>query len=100
MTKQMRGLSKLHAREGLWLVEAPVPEPGPEDVIIRVHRTAIYNWDKWAARTIKPPMIVGHEYAGEIVEIGAAVTRKLHVGQRVSGEGHLIDINSTAARRA
>ncbi len=106
MSKQMRGLSKLHAREGLWLVDAPVPELGPDDVLIRVHRTAIcgtdvhiYNWDNWAARTIKPPLIVGHEYAGEIVAVGSAVTRKLHVGQRVSGEGHLIDMNSTAARR-
>ena len=82
-----------------------VPSIGPDDVLIKIHRTAIcgtdlhiYKWDAWAAATIPVPMIVGHEYAGEIVQIGARVTRKLHVGQRVSVEGHIIDINSAAAR--
>jgi threonine 3-dehydrogenase len=90
---------------GLWETRAEIPYCGPDDVLIKIHRTAIcgtdlhiYKWDAWAAATIPVPMIVGHEYAGEIVHIGARVTRKLHVGQRVSGEGHLIDINSAAAR--
>lgn len=101
----MRGLAKLKPCEGLWLTQAEIPTPGPEDVLIRVKRTAIcgtdvhiYNWDEWAARTIPVPMIVGHEFAGEIVELGSRVTRPLKVGQRVSGEGHVIDLNSTAAR--
>jgi threonine 3-dehydrogenase len=104
-TGTMRALAKTERREGMWQIEAPVPVPGPEDVLIRVKKTAIcgtdihiYNWDEWAAKTIPAPMIVGHEFSGEIVEIGSAVTRDLHVGQRVSGEGHVIDFNSTAAR--
>lgn len=101
----MQGLAKLEAREGMWSTTAPIPRPGPEDVLIRVRRTAIcgtdihiYNWDEWAAKTIPVPMIVGHEFSGEIVEIGKAVTRDLKVGQRVSGEGHIVDIDSEAAR--
>jgi threonine 3-dehydrogenase len=101
----MKALAKLKPEPGLWLDQAPVPEPGPEDVLIRIKHTAIcgtdihiYNWDGWAARTIPVPMIVGHEFGGEIVEIGSRVTRPLKVGQRVSGEGHVIDLNSSAAR--
>src|SRR5262245_48244870 len=101
----MFGLSKLHAREGVWDTRAAVPVPGPDDVLIRIKRTAIcgtdihiYNWDTWAADTVPVPMIFGHEYSGEIVELGSAVTRDLNVGQRVSGEGHVIDQNSQAAR--
>jgi threonine 3-dehydrogenase len=104
-TGTMFGLAKLEAAEGVWPTNVAVPTPGADDVLIRVQRTAIcgtdvhiYNWDEWAARTIPVPMIFGHEFAGEIVEIGSAVTRPLHVGQRVSGEGHLIDMNSAAAR--
>ncbi len=105
MTQQMAALSKLKAEEGLWRVEAPIPMVGPEDVLIKVRRTAIcgtdlhiWKWDEWAAKTIPVPMIVGHEFSGEIVEIGAAVTRPLKVGQRVSGEGHIIDPTSAASR--
>jgi len=101
----MLGLAKLEAREGMWATRAPVPAIGPDDVLVRVRRTAIcgtdvhiYNWDGWAASTIPVPMIVGHEFSGEIVEIGSRVDRPLRVGQRVSGEGHLIDLNSAAAR--
>ncbi len=101
----MRGLAKLEAAEGVWATTAPIPEPGPEDVLIRIRKTAIcgtdvhiYNWDEWARRTIPVPMIFGHEFAGEIVEIGSAVRRDLFVGQRVSGEGHLIDLDSSASR--
>ncbi|MGA0602634.1 L-threonine 3-dehydrogenase [Caulobacter sp. KR2-114] len=101
----MRALAKLQPAEGLAMIEAPVPVPGPEDVLIRVRRTAIcgtdlhiWRWDDWAAATIPTPMIVGHEFSGEIVEIGQAVTRPLSLGQRVSGEGHVINPHSAAAR--
>jgi threonine 3-dehydrogenase len=101
----MVGLAKLKPEPGIWLTDKEIPVCGPEDVLIRVRRTAIcgtdmhiFNWDGWAARTIPVPMIVGHEFSGEIVEIGAAVTRPLRIGQRVSGEGHVIDLNSAAAR--
>lgn len=101
----MKGVAKINPTEGLWLIEADVPAPGPDEVLIRVRRTAIcgtdlhiYKWDDWAARTIVLPMIVGHEFSGEIAEIGKNVTPQLHVGQRVSGEGHIVDLNSAAAR--
>jgi threonine 3-dehydrogenase len=101
----MKGLAKLEAREGIWMTQAPVPEPGPNDVLIKVKRTAIcgtdihiYNWDAWASKTIPVPMIVGHEFSGEIVAIGSEVARPLTIGERVSGEGHIIDMNSAAAR--
>lgn len=101
----MFGLAKLRPETGLWTTTAEVPVCGPEDVLIRIKQTAIcgtdlhiYQWDDWAAATIPVPMIVGHEYAGEIVEIGGRVSRRLQVGQRVSGEGHVIDFNSAAAR--
>ena len=96
MTNEMKALSKLHACEGLWLTHAPVPEIGPDDVLIRIKKTGIcgtdihiWNWDDWAAGTVPVPMIIGHEFAGEIVELGRNVT-DLKIGQRCSGEGHLI----------
>ena len=101
----MRALSKAQAAPGLTLVDAAKPACGPDDVLIRVKRTAIcgtdlhiWKWDDWAKKTIPVPMIIGHEFSGEIAEIGAKVTRPLFVGQRVSGEGHIIDLNSAAAR--
>jgi len=101
----MATLAKLKPEPGIWADRAPIPEPGPGDVLIQIKRTAIcgtdihiYNWDEWAQRTIPVPMIVGHEFGGEIVEIGREVSRPLAVGQRVSGEGHIIDMNSAAAR--
>ncbi len=104
-TKKMVGLAKTERAPGVWALEAPVPTPGPEDVLIRIQRTAIcgtdihiYKWDEWAQKTIPVPMIFGHEFAGEIVEIGAGVTRPLTIGQRVSGEGHIINLNSAPAR--
>ena len=73
-------------------------------MLVKVHKTGIcgtdihiYNWDEWAQRTIPVPMVVGHEYSGEIAELGAKV-RALAIGQRVSGEGHVIGMNSRAAR--
>lgn len=100
----MRALVKQKAEPGLWLSDEPKPEIGPKDVLIRVRRTGvcgtdlhIYNWDDWARKTVPVPMIVGHEYAGEVVETGAAVDT-VTVGQRVSGEGHVIGMHSRAAR--
>lgn len=105
MTRTMKAIAKLERAEGLTMIEAPVPAPGPDEVLIRVRRTAIcgtdlhiWRWDDWAAATIPAPMIVGHEFSGEIVEIGKAVTRPLSLGQRVSGEGHVINPHSAAAR--
>jgi threonine 3-dehydrogenase len=101
----MKALAKTEPREGLSLIEAPVPAPGPEDVLIRVKRTAIcgtdvhiWNWDEWSQKNVPVPMITGHEFSGEIIEIGADVDRRLKIGQRVSVEGHVIDLNSEAAR--
>lgn len=96
MSNMMKALVKAKAEPGIWMERVPVPEPGPNDVLIRVRKSAIcgtdvhiYNWDKWAQATIPVPMVVGHEFSGEIAEIGSAVT-KYKVGQRVSGEGHIV----------
>ncbi|MGJ8543919.1 MAG: L-threonine 3-dehydrogenase [Sulfitobacter sp.] len=101
---EMKALSKLHPREGLWMVQAPVPEVGPDDVLIRINKTGIcgtdihiWNWDEWAQGTVPVPMITGHEFAGEIVELGRNV-EGLALGQRCSGEGHLIGKNSRQSR--
>lgn len=92
----MRALSKRAAEPGLELIDAPEPSPGPRDVKIKVQRTGlcgtdlhILSWDDWAAHTLNPPLIPGHEFFGEIVEVGADVT-SVRVGQRASGEGHVI----------
>ncbi|MFX5793529.1 alcohol dehydrogenase catalytic domain-containing protein, partial [Acinetobacter baumannii] len=73
----MKALVKAKAAPGLWLGEEPIPTVGPEDVLVRVNKTGIcgtdihiYAWDDWARRTIPVPMVVGHEYAGTIVETG------------------------------
>ena len=101
----MKALAKTKPAEGLEMIDAPVPRPGPDDVLIRVKRTAIcgtdihiWNWDEWSRKNVPVPMITGHEFAGEIVEIGRGVDRLLTIGQRVSAEGHVIDLNSFAAR--
>jgi threonine 3-dehydrogenase len=100
----MRALVKEKPEPGLWLEEQSVPEIGPDDVLVKVHKTGIcgtdvhiFNWDEWAQKTIPTPMTVGHEYSGEIAALGAHV-RHLKVGQRVSGEGHVIGMTSRAAR--
>ena len=100
----MKALVKARDEAGLWLQDEPVPSIGPDEVLIRVRKTGIcgtdvhiYGWDEWARKTIPVPMVVGHEYAGTIVEVGAAV-RGLAVGTRVSGEGHVIGMQSRAAR--
>lgn len=96
MSNMMRALVKAKPEVGLWMETVPVPEVGPNDVLIRVKKSAIcgtdvhiWNWDHWAQKTIPVPMVVGHEFVGEIAEIGSSVT-KYHVGERVSGEGHIV----------
>jgi threonine 3-dehydrogenase len=92
----MKALVKRKAEPGLWLEDVPAPEIGISDVLIRVLRTGIcgtdvhiYNWDQWASRTVPVPMVVGHEFVGEIADLGGAVTQ-YRLGQRVSGEGHIV----------
>ncbi|MBW4706926.1 L-threonine 3-dehydrogenase [Roseobacter sp. YSTF-M11] len=104
MSNEMKALAKLHPREGLWMTHAPVPEIGPDDVLIKIKKTGIcgtdihiWNWDDWAAATVPVPLITGHEFAGEIVELGRNVT-DLEIGQRCSGEGHLIGKTSRQSR--
>jgi len=103
----MRALVKLKPEPGIWMSnDEPAPQLGPEDVLIKIRRTAIcgtdvhiYNWDDWAAANVPTPMIVGHEYVGEIAELGPDTKRDdLAVGMRVSGEGHLVGHKSRAVR--
>jgi len=98
MAETMRAIAKTRAGLGLELTEAPIffPTPGVNDVLIRVRRTSIcgtdvhiYNWDAWAAQTIKPPMIVGHEFVGVIEAVGANV-QGYKKGDLVDGEGHIV----------
>jgi len=100
----MKALEKSRPEEGLWMVQAPVPEIGPDEVLIRVNATGIcgtdihiWNWDDWAQATVPVPMITGHEFAGEIVELGRNVTG-LEIGQRCSGEGHVVGTESRQSR--
>lgn len=91
----MKALVKLHPEKGIWMEDMPMPQVGINDVLIKMKKTSIcgtdlhiYKWDAWAQRTIKTPMIVGHEYAGVVVEVGSGV-KNVKVGDRVTGEGHL-----------
>jgi threonine 3-dehydrogenase len=91
----MLALVKVDAAPGLRLQEVPRPEIGINDILIRVHKTGICgtdlhieSWDPWAAKTIHPPLVVGHEFVGEVVEVGSNVT-DFHTGELVSGEGHV-----------
>ena len=92
----MKALVKKLPEKGLWLMDVPEPEVGPNDVKIKIHKTAIcgtdlhiYNWDEWSQKTIKTPMTIGHEYVGEIYEVGKNVVN-WKVGDLVSGEGHIV----------
>ena len=91
----MKALVKAAPQTGLELQQVDIPKPGASDVLIKVRKTAIcgtdvhiWNWDEWSAKTVPVPMVVGHEFCGEIVETGSAV-QKFTIGQRVSGEGHI-----------
>jgi len=92
---EMKALAKLHAKEGIWLHTTQRPKLGHNDLLIKIRKTAIcgtdihiYNWDEWAQQTIPVPMTVGHEYVGEVAEIGCEV-EGFNIGDRVSGEGHI-----------
>ncbi|MCC6857353.1 MAG: L-threonine 3-dehydrogenase [Bryobacterales bacterium] len=92
----MKALVKKEAAPGLWLEDVAEPEIGINDVLIRITHTSIcgtdlhiYNWDDWARKTIPVPMVIGHEFVGEIVEVGSNVA-DFFPGQRVSGEGHVV----------
>ncbi|CDG23253.1 L-threonine 3-dehydrogenase [Xenorhabdus poinarii G6] len=91
----MKALSKLKSEEGIWMTDVPTPTIGHNDVMIKIRKTAIcgtdvhiYNWDDWSQKTIPVPMVVGHEYVGEVVAIGQEV-KGFEIGDRVSGEGHI-----------
>ena len=91
----MKALVKQSPKRGIWMEDVPFPKIGTNDVLVKITHTAIcgtdlhiYKWDEWSQRTIKTPLIIGHEFAGEIVEIGQGVTH-YQKGERVSGEGHL-----------
>lgn len=91
-----RGLVKKRRAPGLWLQEVPMPEVGKNDVLIKIKKTSIcgtdvhiYNWDEWSERTIPVPMIIGHEFVGEVVAFGDNV-HDVAVGEIVSGEGHIV----------
>jgi threonine 3-dehydrogenase len=104
----MRALIKSKREHGIWLEDIDVPKPGHNDVLIKVHRTAIcgtdihiYQWDDWASKTVPVPLAVGHEFSGEVVECGSEV-RGFEIGDRVSAEGHItcgVCRNCRAGRR-
>src|ERR1051325_8635498 len=92
----MKALVKRKSEPGLWLEDVPAPKIGINDVLIKIDRTGIcgtdvhiYKWDEWAKKTIPVPMVVGHEFVGEIIEVGSNV-KDFFPGQVVSGEGHLV----------
>ena len=96
MSRKMNALVKDKAQEGLILTQVNKPKPKHDEVLIKIHKTAIcgtdvhiYNWNQWAQANIKPPLTIGHEYVGEIAELGENV-KNLTIGQLVSGEGHIV----------
>jgi threonine 3-dehydrogenase len=91
----MKALVKSKAEKGIWMENVPVPTMGPNDVLIKISKSAIcgtdlhiYKWDEWAQQTIKTPVIIGHEYVGRVVETGAEV-KGIKTGERVTAEGHI-----------
>lgn len=91
----MKALVKLRPEKGIWMEDVPIPSIGVNDVLIKIKKTAIcgtdlhiYKWDDWSKKTIKTPLIIGHEYVGEIVDMGTGV-ENLKIGDRVTGEGHI-----------
>jgi len=94
--QKMKALVKRHPEKGIWMEEVPVPSPGANEVLIKLEKTAIcgtdlhiYNWDEWSQRTIRPGLVIGHEFVGRIVGLGPGVTG-YQVGERVSAEGHIV----------
>jgi threonine 3-dehydrogenase len=92
----MKALTKKKPEQGLWLQDVPAPEVGVNDVLIRIQKTAIcgtdihiFNWDQWSQKTIKTPLVIGHEFVGTVEEIGSNV-HDVELGELVSGEGHIV----------
>jgi threonine 3-dehydrogenase len=92
----MKALTKKKPEHGLWMEDVPVPEVGSNDVLIKIHKTAIcgtdihiFNWDRWAQKTIRTPMVIGHEFVGTVEKIGNNV-HDVELGELVSGEGHIV----------
>lgn len=92
----MKALVKAKPELGVWMEDVKEPSIGPNDVLIKIHKTAIcgtdlhiYKWDQWAQSRIKTPLVFGHEFVGEIVEVGKEATDYFKIGERVSGEGHI-----------
>jgi threonine 3-dehydrogenase len=104
MASAMKALVKSGSQPGFDLEEVPIPQIGPTDVLIRVEKAGvcgtdahIYAWDKWAQARVKPPLVVGHEFMGTVVEVGDAV-RSVRAGDRVSAEGHIADLTCLLCR--
>ncbi len=96
MENRMKALVKARPEPGLWMEHVPVPEVGPGEVLIKVRKSAIcgtdvhiWKWDEFSAKTVPVPMVVGHEFMGEVVDCGPGAS-KYRLGQRVSGEGHIV----------
>ena len=91
----MKAIVKIKPEKGIWMTDVPMPVVGPNDVLIKIKKSAIcgtdlhiYKWDEWAQNTIKTPLVIGHEYMGTVVEKGSEVSR-VHLGERVTVEGHI-----------
>ena len=104
MPETMKALVKSKAEKGLWMQEVPRPSIEPNEVLIKIERTAIcgtdmhiYKWDDWAQNNVPVGLITGHEYGGEVVEIGSTVKR-VKIGDKVTGEGHVVGNRSRNAR--
>ena len=92
----MKAIRKMEPKKGLWLEEVPIPQPGVNEVLIKILKSAIcgtdlhiYKWDAWAQATIPVPMVVGHEFVGEVVRVGTNV-KDFFPGEIVSAEGHVV----------
>jgi len=104
MSKTMKALVKTKAEKGLWMQDVTIPNIAPNEVLIKIERTAIcgtdmhiYKWDEWAQQNVPVPLVVGHEYGGVVEAVGSTVTR-VKVGQKVTGEGHVVGRRSRNAR--
>lgn len=104
MGARMKALVKAKAEVGIWMEDVPRPQIGPNDLLVKIIKTAIcgtdihiYNWDSWAQQTIPVPMVVGHEFVGVVAEVGSAVMG-FTPGERVSGEGHITCSNCRNCR--
>ncbi len=91
----MRALVKASREPGIWMQDVPTPQPGPNDVLIKVRKAAIcgtdihiFNWDEWSQKTLSVPLVIGHEFTGEVAAVGTEV-RGFKEGDRVSAEGHI-----------